>query len=586
MNRSFVLFVILFLAASIGGWGAWFKYRSTRASTSASHETGALLSSLGNTKGESNPALVFRDVELPFQYERGDSGSAWPVEPVGGGVGIGDFDGDGRPDLFFAQGVPLPVGRDRNAPVDVLLRNAGQRSFEDVSTAAGLTAKGYGIGVTVADYDADGFPDVYVTRYGANTLLHNEGDGSFRDVTVEAAVGCELWSLGAAFADFDRDGDLDLFVATYFWFDPADAPFARDRVTGAADYGAPAHFDGQPDVLYRNDGDGHFCEITATAGIADEGRGMGVLATDFDGDGWMDIFVANDAQNNILWHNTGAGSFADVALSWGVAVNARGEVEANMGIAYGDTDGDGAPDILVSHLVGEHDTLWRGRTSQGGGVYFQDDTVAAGLSVDSRALTGWGTTFADFDHDGWLDLIVVNGHIRREPYQTYVYENPPILWRNIGAGRFANVTASAGAYFTSLHQARGLAAGDLDGDNDLDLVVVHHGAPSVVLWNESPRRGHTVLVRLVGTGSNRDAIGARVVARVGNRVLVRSVDGGGGYISSNDAQVHFGLGTAKQIDQLDVTWPSGRRQSWTNLTVDCAVYVRETDEFSRLSATP
>jgi hypothetical protein len=488
-------------------------------------------------------------------------------------VGIADFDGDGRSDLFFAQGVPLPVGKDPHAPADVVLRNRGGETFEDISAPAGLVSTGYGNGVAVADFDADGFSDVYVTRYGANTLWHNAGDGSFHDVAAEAGVGCELWSLGAALADLDGDGDLDLFVANYFTFDPAEAPFARDPVTGAADYGAPASFAGQPDVLYRNNGDGRFTDITSDAGIHDDGRGMGVLASDFDGDGRIDILVANDAQNNTLWHNLGDNRFEDVALSWGVAVNAKGQTEANMGIAYGDTDGDGVPDLLISHLVNEHDTLWRGRPRRGS-MFFRDETFEAGLGLDSRRLTGWGTAFGDFDHDGMADLVVANGHIRREASQTFIYDNPPILWHNRG-GRFANVTDSAGPYFRALHMARGLAAGDLDNDGDLDLVIVHHHKPSVVLWNESPRRGASLVVELCGTGANRDAIGARLSAVVAGRSIVRTRDGGGSYISANDSRAHFGLGVATQIDQLEVRWPSGRTQSWNDLPVNCALRIIE-----------
>ena len=243
---------------------------------------------------------------------------------------------------------------------DVLLRNLGEGRFEDVSAQAGLAPKGYGQGVTVADYDGDGDPDVYVTRYGRNTLWRNDRQrGRFTDVTDQAGVGCGSWSLGAAFADYDNDGDLDLFVANYFAFDPARAPFRRDPATGAADYGLPQEFPGLADVLYRNEGSGHFRDVTASAGIAGSGRGMGVLAADFDGDGRIDWLVANDAQSNALWHNRGDGTFEDLAEQLGVAVNGQGLAEANMGIAYGDTDGNSLPDIMISHFFGEHHTLWR-----------------------------------------------------------------------------------------------------------------------------------------------------------------------------------------------------------------------------------
>lgn len=498
--------------------------------------------------------IVFRAEELPFVYRRGATGRCWPVEVTGGGVGLLDFDGDGDLDLFFAQGGPLPFGSTTEPPADVLLRNDGDNAFIDASDAVGLVAKGYGQGVAVGDCEGDGDLDVYVTRYGPDTLWRNDG-GRFVDATAEVGLGCPLWGLGAAFLDYDGDGDLDLFVANYFAFDEAAAPFFRDE-QGRAEYGIPNLWQGVPDVLYRNDG-GRFVDVTAEAGIVDERRGMGVLATDFNLDGHVDLLVANDAEANSLWMNRGDGTFVEVAELAGVGYNAEGATEANMGIAHGDTDGDGRQDLIVSHLFDEHDTLWRLLSDAGQEPVFQDQTKAAGLAAATLPLTTWGNALADFDADGRLDYLVVGGHIRREPGQPFELENPARLLRGEEGGTFRDVSGDAGPFFGALHQARGLAMGDLDGDGDPDAVVVRHDGPAVVLWNETAGGGW-VRFELVDVGGRRDPIGARVEVTVGGRTQVRSIDGGGGYLSASAGRVHFGLGAAAEVERVVVRWPSGR----------------------------
>ncbi len=484
-----VLTIVLLLLLAVGGFVS-MRILEARSRKPDGDEAGVPTlekeKSIIPADSVSSSKLSFRTQKLPFVYQRGESDKKLPLETTGGGVAILDYDRDGDIDLFFPQGGNPLVDTQESNTCDVLLRNDGKGVFVDVSKQAGLSPKGYGQGAAAADYDGDGDIDVYVTRYNGNTLWRNEGNGTFTDATEHAGVKGGLWSLGAAFFDFDNDGDLDLFVANYFDFDPAKAPYERDPKTGEARYGFPARFDGQPDQLFRNEGRGRFVDVSVYAKIAGKGRGMGVLASDLNDDGKIDIFVANDAQANGVWRNKGDGTFEETSFAWGLAVNGEGMAEANMGIAHGDTDGDQLLDILVTHFYDEHATLWRKlETGPGGQAYYQDQTSEAALAVATRPLTGWGTAFADFDQDGALDLIIANGHIRPEPHQRFRFHCPPLVMRNLGSGRFVDASDSAGPYFKTLQLGRGLAVGDLDDDGDLDAVVVHFDTPSVVLWNDA-----------------------------------------------------------------------------------------------------
>ena len=496
---------------------------------------------------------VSRQTGLDFEHWSGGAGALLLPEVIGAGGALLDYDNDGDLDLFAVQGAALGAGGSvapamiGTRPGSRLYRNDvdrdGRVRFVDVTEASGIVARGYGIGAATGDYDNDGWMDLYVTSLGSNHLFRNERDGSFRDVTDLAGADDARWSTSATFVDYDRDGWLDLFVANYVDF-AIEMPRACFAAGSARDYCNPAVYDPVPDRLLHNEGDGTFRDVSARSGIgAASERGLGVLAADVDGDGWTDLYVANDGDPNQLWMNQGGdGTFRDDALLAGVAVNRAGRPQGGMGVDLADVDGDGDEDLFVTNLDNESNTLYE---ALGRGL-FEDRTVEFGLF--RLGLTGFGARFLDVDNDGWLDLLAVNGAVRRLAAQVRAGDPHPLrqprrLFRNDGAGRFVDVSGEAGPAFVSPEIGRGLAAGDLDNDGDIDAVVFNNSGPLRVLLNEIGARRHWLGVRVVDPRSGRDLLAARVELRRPERsALVRRVQVDGSYASAGDPRVLFGLG--------------------------------------------
>jgi hypothetical protein len=520
---------------------------------------------------------VTRQAGIDFRHINGASADKHLVETIGSGGLFFDFDNDGWIDIFLVDGGSVADPAVAKQARHRLYRNRGNGTFEDVTERSLIRHREYGMGACAGDYDNDGLVDLYVTNVGPNVLYRNGGNGVFTDVTSTARVGSPLWSTSCAFADLDRDGDLDLFVTNYVAADPKNSPFCGNARLKTRFYCHPLNYEPLPNIVYRNDGKSAFSDISVQSGVAaHKSNGLGVVITDYDDDLWPEVFVANDSMPNFLFRGTDGTRFVETALRAGVAVATDGKARAGMGTDTGDYDGDGMIDLVVTNLDLETFSLYRGL----GGGLFSYATPESGIGPATLPFVGFGALFFDFDNDTELDLAFANGHIfdnapEFRPGATYAQRK--LLFRHVTPRRFVEVGRGAGPGFALEKVSRGLVSGDIDNDGDLDLLVTNNGQTADLLRNDGGNGGNALLVRAVGKGSNRDSVGARLRLTVGARTQIRDVKAGSSYLGQNDLRQHFGLGTARSADRLEVRWPSGRTETLRNLQANRIITIREGD---------
>ena len=516
---------------------------------------------------------------IDFRVESCETDRRHAPETMEGGMAIFDFNNDGYLDLFFANGADIQTLKKTSAKYsNRLFQNDGKGHFTDVTERAGLAGTGYDTGVAIGDYDNDGFKDIFVGGVHGNHLYHNNGNGTFTDVTEKAGLAKPdkqygpLWSVGAVWVDVNNDGLLDLFVVNYLSWDIQTEP-ACEAAPGRLDYCHPKFYKATPNQLFLNNGDGTFRDVSAESGIrASPGKGMGVGLADFDLDGWMDIFVTNDKAYNSLFHNKGAGKFEEVAFDSDVALTQEGQLISGMGVDARDLDNDGLPDIAFVALPYETFPVFRNL----GKLRFADVTTSSGMARSSAPMGGYSPNIADFDNDGWKDLFVSRGHVQSPGYSAQgQVEQPNSVFRNLGGMKFQALTAEAGLTAQPSARHRGSAVGDLNGDGRLDVVVTALSAPAEIWMNDSPDANHWIEFLLEGTKSNRDAIGARIKVMAGGKAQYNHVAFASGYASSSAGPVHFGLGSAKSADSVEIRWPSGIVQALKAIPADRIVKVKE-----------
>jgi len=527
------------------------------------------------------PEIQFTDISpssgVSFKHANGKSGRYYFIETVASGGGFIDYDGDGDLDIYLLNGTDIPGFEPEEPLSNVLYRNNGDGTFIDVTEESGVGNEGgYGMGLAVADYDNDGDDDLFLTNFGENVLYRNNGDGTFTDATVQTRLTTPrnpMFSTSAAFVDYDRDGHLDLFVCGYvdFTFE-SNKRCVRDNIRSYCD---PDVYNGVADLLFHNNGDGTFTDVSAAAGIANpEGKGLGVVCGDYDGDGWPDIFVANDRTPDFLYHNNGDGTFTDEALLSGVAYGEDGIARAGMGADFGDYDHNGSPDIYVTNFSMEPNSLFRNNANG----TFTETTFGAGVGNPTLTFLAFGTAFFDYDNDGWLDLFAANGHVidNVEKFdQSVTYAETNQIFRNNRDGRFTDVSDRLGAPFQVRRVHRAAAFGDMDNDGDIDVLVTNVNGRPELLRNDGGNQQHSLLIGAVGNRRNRNGIGAKITVVAGDLRQHKEVRTTYSFMSSNDARVHFGLGAYTAVDSIIVDWPSGVQDRLADIHADQRITIEE-----------
>ena len=519
---------------------------------------------------------VTKSAHIDFVHNKGSDGTSTILEEAGPGVCVADFDGDGFQDIYMVNGRDL-YKRGVTAQ-NALYHNNGDGTFTDVTAKAGVPGTAYGLGCVWGDYDNDGRPDLYVTQYGPNILYHNNGDGTFSDVTKKARVdGMDFGTIfhtGATFFDYDRDGKLDLYVGGYAKFGPDSqrhCPIGNGIKTSCR----PSAYPGSPPVLYHNNGDGTFTNVTKQAKVYQaKAYNLSVAAVDYDNDGWPDLFVANDGIEAYLYHNEHNGTFSESAVTTGMAYAENGGTMAAMCISLGDYDNDGNLDLYISDFQLASDHLWK----NDGKGFFNEVSTQAGITLPTRNVLSFGGGFFDYDNDGYLDIFIANGHVYEEVEQVTPgshYKQISTLFHNQGNGKFVETTRSSGDGFSIPYAGRGVAFADFDNDGFIDLVVGNANDPPLLLHNSGMPGRHFLNFKLVGTKSNRDAMGARVRARVDGKWQLREISGGGSYLSQSDLRAHFGMGAATRAEVVEIWWPSGARQTFNDVEGDKFYVIEE-----------